>query len=170
MEQLIFITNGTGGCGKDTFADFMSERVRIMKVSSIDKVKEIARDCGWHGGKTERDRKFLSDLKLLTTEYSDLAFNDISKSVHRFRKSMTRDVLLIDIREPAEIERAKKTFGAKTILIVREGLDPISSNMADANVNNYDYDYVVYNDGTLEDFKQTVYDFVDNYILEKESK
>lgn len=169
MNKLIFITNGTGGCGKDTFANYMGERVRIMKVSSIDKVKDVAKECGWHGGKTERDRKFLSDLKLLTTAYSDLAFNDISKSVHRFRSSATRDVLLIDIREPEEIERAKKTFGAKTILIVRDGLAPIESNMADANVNNYNYDYVIHNDGTLEDFRKTVYDFVDNYIFEKES-
>lgn len=169
MDKQIFITNGTGGCGKDTFADFMKERLRVMKVSSIDKVKDVAKECGWHGGKTERDRKFLSDLKLLTTDYSDLAFVDISKSVHRFRESVTRDVLIIDIREPNEIERAKRTFGARTILIVRDGLESITSNMADANVNNYDYDFVIHNDGTLDDFRNTVYEFIDKHILEKES-
>lgn len=165
----IFIVNGSGGVGKDTFADFLKERIPVYKYSSIDKVKSIAKECGWDGGKTERDRKFLSDLKLLTTAYSDMPFNDIAKEVQKFRNHKALgDVMLIDIREPEEIERAKKTFGAMTILIKRESVPAITSNMADANVDNYEYDFVIYNDGTLDEFRELIHRFAD-FILEKEN-
>lgn len=165
MNKYIFITNGTGGCGKDTFASMLNEIVPTMKFSSIDMVKIIAKSCGWDGGKSERDRKFLSDLKLLTTEYSDLPFRSVKSTVNVFRKYDNRsEVLLIDIREPEEIERAKKEFGARTILITNNRVKPILSNMADANVNNYTYDIVIENNGTLDDLRETVQKFVNNYV------
>ena len=68
-------------CGKDTFATFLNEFVPTLKYSSIDRVKEIAKLCGWNGGKTERDRKFLSDLKMLTSAYSDMPLNAITSKV-----------------------------------------------------------------------------------------
>ena len=67
-SKQIVIINGTGGCGKDTFVSFVSKYKRVYNFSSIDKVKEIAKLIGWDGGKTDKDRKFLSDLKKLTTE------------------------------------------------------------------------------------------------------
>lgn len=160
MVKHIYITNGVGGCGKDTFANFLNDFIPVYKYSSIDKVKEIARFCHWDGGKTEKDRKFLSDLKLLLTEYNDLPFRDIKGHAELFLYwTNTKDVMLIDIREPAEIERAKRELGAETILIVNPNIPHITSNMADKNVYEYEYDYKIMNDGTLEDFRKTVEQF-----------
>lgn len=159
MEKHIYITNGVARCGKDTFAKLLNEFVPTIKYSSIDKVKDIAKKCGWNGGKTEKDRKFLSDLKCLTSEYSDLPFKDISRIVNDFLSARYIRVLLIDIREPEEIERAKKEFGAETILIVNQNIPHITSNMADKNVYNYKYDWVVRNNGTINDFRETVKKF-----------
>lgn len=164
MNKKIFITNGMARCGKDTFAKLLNEIIPTMKYSSIDKVKDIARLCGWNGGKTERDRKFLSDLKLLTTDYSDMPFSEIKKNVEKFMSDKTYEVMLIDIREPEEIERAKVVFGAKTILIENNRVKHIDSNMADANVYNYKYDYKIQNNGTLEEFKNNIQDFFANCI------
>lgn len=161
----IYITNGVGGCGKDTFANFLNELIPVMKYSSIDKVKGIARLCGWDGGKTEKDRKFLSDLKCLTTEYSEMPFEDLRYMVGVFRDKTNVDVMLIDIREPAEIERAKKEFGAETILIVNPNIPHIKSNMADKNVYEYEYDYKIMNNGTLEEFRETVKQFAEDRKL-----
>lgn len=170
MNKLIFIVNGSGGVGKDTFAEFLDEFVPVFKYSSVTKVKDIAKECGWTGGKTEKDRKFLSDLKLLTAAYSDMPFTDVTKAVDRFRRHMPhKHVMLIDIREPAEIERAKRTFGARTILIQSNRVAPITSNMADANVNKYEYDFVFGNHGSLEDFRELVEQFANEYILVKEN-
>lgn len=166
MNKHIFILNGMGGCGKDTFAGFLDEITPTLHYSSVAKVKEIAKKCGWNGGKTEKDRKFLSDLKLLTTEYNDLPFRDMSDWVNYFHYSALciQSVLLIDIREPAEIERAKKAFGAKTILIKNDRVPHIKSNMADNGVFDYDYDIVIENNGTLEDFRETVKKFAEEWV------
>lgn len=160
MKKHIYITNGVARCGKDTFAKFLGELVPVHKYSSIDKVKEIAEWCGWDSTKkTEKDRKFLSDLKLLLTEYNDLPFEDVKGEVDFFHRVSVRKVMLIDIREPAEIERAKKEFGAETILIVNPNIPHIMSNMADKNVYEYEYDYKIMNNGTLEKFRETTRQF-----------
>lgn len=162
MEKKIFITNGMARCGKDTFAEFLNEITPTLKYSSIDKVKEIAKLCGWDGGKTERDRKFLSDLKMLTTDYSNMPFEAIKSKVNEFLKDKEHKVLLVDIREPLEIEKARNAFNAKTILIINNRVKTISSNFGDANVFNFDYDITVENNGTLDDFRKNVRRFYDD--------
>ena len=151
-------------CGKDTFAKFLNDIIPTLKYSSIDKVKDIAKLCGWDGGKTEKDRKFLSDLKLLTTEYSNMPFEAIKSKVNDFLEDSKHVIMLIDIREPSEIDKAKTAFRAKTILIENKNVKTINSNMADANVLNYTYDYVIKNNGTLDDFKENVKDFASTVI------
>lgn len=52
----IFIVNGQGAAGKDTFEKFVKdfaeeENIKIGKISTIDFVKEIARKCYWNGEK-----------------------------------------------------------------------------------------------------------------------
>lgn len=157
----IYIVNGMARCGKDTFAGFLGGIIPTHKYSSVTKIKEIAKMCGWDGGKTEKDRKFLSDLKVLTTKYSDLAFKDIKAMVEWFKTKSPCEVLLIDIREPNEIHRARHEFGAKTILIKNDNIPMINSNMADAGVFNYEYDYILENNGTLDDFRETVARFAE---------
>ena len=166
MTQYIFITNGTGGCGKDTFANFVGEFVSTKKISSVDFVKKIANDCGWDGRKkTEQDRKFLSDLKCLLSEYNDLPFRKVKEQVLNFWAQNRYQVLFIDIREPIEIERAKRLFNAQTILIENNRVDRIITNEADANVYNYNYDFIIENNGTLEELREKAYKFVKENIV-----
>ena len=42
----VFITNGSGGNGKDTFAEFLDEYISVFKYSSIDLVKEMYENIG----------------------------------------------------------------------------------------------------------------------------
>ena len=39
MDKKIFVINGTGGSGKDTFVNFISKYAKVFNVSSVDKVK-----------------------------------------------------------------------------------------------------------------------------------
>ncbi len=158
----IIIINGTGGSGKDTFVEMTKKYTKVFNFSSIDKVKEIATLIGWKGTKTEKDRKFLSDLKKLTTEYNDLAFNSIKEAVEKFRNSPD-ELMFIHIREPEEIKRAVESFNAQTLLIKREGLDNINSNYSDASVDNYNYDYVI-NNTTLENLDKEAQNFVNSVL------
>ena len=159
-SKKIFIVNGMAGCGKDTFANIMDTIISTHKCSSIDIIKSIASMCGWDGTKTEKSRKFLSDLKILTTEYCDLSFNGIRDNVKDFLNHSSCGILLIDIREPEDIERAKKEFGAESIIIHNDRVTNITSNPADANVFNYTYDYTLYNNGSLDEFHDEIKSFV----------
>lgn len=94
MNKQIFVINGSGGTGKDTFVSLVSIELNdifrrfhtVINFSSVDKVKEIAKEIGWDGGKTERDRKLLSDLKILTSNYCDMPFESMKNKVNDFMK------------------------------------------------------------------------------------
>lgn len=167
MNKQVFIINGSGGVGKDAFVDLVTNASKwnVMNFSSVDKVKKIATLIGWDGGKTEKDRKFLSDLKMLCSDYCDMPFDSMKEKVKDFLNS-DAVILFLHIREPEEIERAKKEFNAKTILIKRDSIKHITSNIADGSVFNYDYDIVINNDLGLEEFKnkaKALYiDFLEN--------
>ena len=166
IEKQIIIINGTGGSGKDTFVEFCMQYANVMNFSSIDKVKEIATIIGWNGKKTEKDRKFLSDLKKLTTEYNDMAFNSIKEAVDIFYNS-DKEILFIHIREPEEVERAAFEFNAKTLLVKRDGLKNIETNYSDASVDNYNYDYII-NNTTLEELDNCALNFVEGLKKNKQ--
>lgn len=161
MEKLIVIINGTGGSGKDTFVEYVSNYANVVNFSSIDIVKEVARIAGWDGGKTPKDRKFLSDLKVLMSEYNDMPFRSMAEVVNRFIQS-DDEILFLHIREPENIKRAVLEFGASTLLIKRVGYENINSNYSDASVDNYDYDYRIEND-TLEGLDEQAMLFVSKF-------
>ena len=74
----------------------------------------------------------------------------------------------MDSREPAEIERFKKEFNATTVLVRRLG-DEVqeTSNESDANVLNYEYDFIVRNYGNMENLRMEAYRFL-AHMKEKE--
>ena len=181
MDKQIFIINGSGGSGKDLFINLVDKSIRninpkynwsyVTNYSSVSKVKDIAKKCGWNGGKTDKDRKFLSDLKLLLTDYNDLPFKCMSYVAEDFYDEYGSKMLFFHIREPDQIKRAVKVFNAKTILVKRDSVQHITSNVSDANVYNYDYDIIIENNGTEEKLeekaKQFLQDFYNDCFKEK---
>lgn len=157
----VLILNGVGTSGKGEFASRLAKYVPTIKYSIIDIVKEAADVLRWQGGKTEKDRKFLSDLLDLATEYNDSPYKDVASLVDAFKNELPEEVLIIDMREPKDIARAAKDFGAETILIRNPNVKKIESNHADRDVENYDYDYIIENNGTLEQLNDVVKNFVD---------
>ncbi|MCM1214030.1 MAG: hypothetical protein NC548_05870 [Lachnospiraceae bacterium] len=68
----IIIINGKGGCGKDSLIDGVAAHCWWpVTRSAVDKVKEAATVLGWDGGKSDKDRKFLHEMKNLSTEFND---------------------------------------------------------------------------------------------------
>ena len=170
----IFVQNSVGGSGKDTWASLLNKYIPTYKYSIVDLPKEAAKVLGWGGGKTEKDRKFLSDVMDLSTEYNDAPFKDVLSIVTDFKNNLLEyDVLIIDMRDPKDIARAVEEFGAKTILIRNPNVKKIVSNHADRDVENYKYDYIIENDGTLEQLERVAKLFVcdvicGEYIPEKD--
>ena len=161
VRKTVLIVNGKPRAGKDTFVELLSYMIPVYKYSIIEKVKCIALDCGWKGHKEERDRKFLYELKKLTDEYSDMSFVDVYEKIEAFANDEIKEVLFaVDIRDPEDIAMMKDLTGAFTVFIENENVPEITSNPADANVANYEYDFVIKNNGTIEDYKREVYNFL----------
>jgi hypothetical protein len=160
----LFILNGAGTCGKDTFVDFVREFLTVpcYCISSVTKVKEAALVLGWDGVKDEKGRKFLSDLKDLSTEAYEGPL--------RYMEACISDqpaVYFFMVREPVEIAKFVGLYPEmKTIHMTRPNNEVVNfNNHADNNAHNYHYDVQVYNDGTLDDLKEKARIFANGYIL-----
>ena len=170
----IVIVNGSGGCGKSTFEQMCTningERCTLI-CSTIDVIKEAARVMGWKGGKEQKDRKFLSDLKDLATEYNDCSYNYVLNKVNYFHDDLCdygvekQGIVFVDCREPQEIQKFVDRLGAITVLIRRPSVNSQDfSNHADAEVENFDYDYYIDNDGDLYDLRAKAEYFLDSIL------
>ncbi|MBQ5474748.1 MAG: hypothetical protein IIT65_08585 [Lachnospiraceae bacterium] len=168
----VVLVNGRQQSGKTTFEnicrrllgnDFCACR------STVDKVKEIAQMGGWDGKKTPAARKLLSDLKDIFTEYNDMPAEDIKAHLRAWDNEFQYydignrlHVFFIDDREPEHIDRLKKELNAITLLIRRPGdEDSETSNHADQNVFEYEYDYTIWNNGDLKDLEYKAKKFID---------
>lgn len=161
MGKNIVIINGTGGAGKDTFVSFCAEITKVLNVSTVDKVKEAAKILvGWNGEKDEVSRKLLVDLKQLSIAYNDAPTKYIVQKANEFQNSED-NLMFVHIREAEEIDKAKKLLNAKTLLITNPRVQLITSNDSDGKVNEYQYDYYIQNDGTLEDLKHKASKFIE---------
>ncbi len=165
MNKVAIVINGAGGVGKDTLCELAAKHFRVMNVSSITPIKEIAAMCGWDGSKDDRSRRFLSDLKRLSTEYNDYPTRWAMERYREFLDSEL-DILFVHIREASEIRKfINATQGAAISLLVRGG-DRMKKaeygNASDDEVENYDYDYYFVNDKSLAEAER---DFLS--LLEK---
>ena len=163
----IVIINGPAGAGKDLFVLFCTQLLGTDKVknySTVSYVKAIAAELGWDGTKDLKNRKFLSDLKDLLTEWEDLPYRKTRTEIEEFSTYVSykgadaekNSVMFIHCREPEEIARFKKDYGAETLLIRRELAEKQeTSNHADSRVFEYNYDTVVYNEGEMEDLRES---------------
>ena len=168
----IVVVNGRPGSGKTTFEYIIKKKMSAFceMRSTVDLVKEIAIFyAGWDGNKDLKNRKFLSDLKDLLTKFDNVPFNDIVRYKDIWESDMKRygvinhpHVLLVDSREPEEIQKFKDELGAVAVLIRRTEVEnEETSNHAVANVFDFDYDWVIENNGSLEDLELRTLDFLD---------
>ena len=174
MKQILII-NGSGGVGKDTFVNTLSNLISVYHTSIVNPVKEIAKRIGWDGSKTEQDRKFLSDLKVLIDNYNDSNYEKMAKIMRDFKEGrIDAQILCIDMREKHQIEKAKNEFGAKAVLVTRDSVAPITSNIADAGVFQIEYDYFINNNWTLAELYLETQNFLailtKNHLKEKPKK
>ena len=168
----VIVINGHGGCGKDTLISVIEKdtKYKVANESSIDPIKNIARQTtNWDGGKSDKDRKFLSDLKRIYTEYCDLPTNYlIDKYINNVVNG--KDMMFCHIREASEIDKFKealpKTAKVYTLLVYRDETDNHSyGNASDDDVNKYNYDFVFDNNKTLDEAAKSFIELI-NKIME----
>lgn len=168
-KPIVFIMNGSGGCGKDTFVELChyNSCYTCWHISTITPIKEMAKMAGWNGEKDEASRRFLSDLKDLCTQAQDTSFRYV-KEVIQDAEDDDIAYVFVDCREPEEIQRMVNEFGAITVYIDASKRVPfVTSNHADAEVANYNYDIYIDNNGNLGELgiqAEHMMDFYDKKI------
>lgn len=152
----IICVNGAPGSGKTTIENLCCDMLKGHGkiASTVDFVKKVALYAGWNGQKDLKGRKLLSDLKDILTEYNDIPIKQIEKEIRvwkdeleNFGINLNNCVMFCDVREPSELQKMKNYFNARCVLIRRPSVENLpTSNHADANINLFDYDYVLIND------------------------
>lgn len=170
QNKIVLITNGSGGCGKDTMTEIMNKYVNVKKVSSIDVFKRMLKDYTFDytfmHGKDEKYRKLLSTVKSAFIEFNDLPLKEMEKEILKFLETDDQ-VLLMDIREPEEIEKLIEcveqqkdymdNIKINTVLVINNNVPIIETVNSDKYVFNYaPYDYVMDNSYTLEILEQGI--------------
>ena len=177
MKQFVVIINGKGKVGKDTLIDFVSERYCTINISSIDIIKQVASELGWDGTKNEKSRKFLSDMKKISSEYNNFPIRYVIDEYRRFKFS-NEYIMFVHIREPEEIDKfitnlkEDKFFNNDTsiisLLITKDDIDNVVyGNNSDDNVENYDYDFIYNNNLPLDEAKEDFLKFFEDMLFTK---
>jgi hypothetical protein len=164
------VINGKGGCGKDTLINQAKQAFKVWNISSIDPVKDIARQLGYkEENKDDKSRKFLSDLKKLIVEWNDTPLRYCIDQTKSFIYSTIGSLLFVHIREPEEIQKYVKAVKAiineleevedidknsvkvHTLLVMRPLTDTKTyGNPSDDGVEEFKYDFVFNNNETNE--------------------
>lgn len=189
MKNKIFILNGLPRAGKDTFVQMIREEYEdiskgrvVYHTSVVNGVKELEKlitsdlykSLSTNSesikfilekskqNKDDRYRKFLSDLKDITEEYCDYWFLLLSDEMRRFNMDFNESIVFIDAREPKDIARLKKVFGADSVYVINDNLKHIADNHADkaATLDNYNYDYVIDNSSDFKHLRKVAKDFI----------
>lgn len=162
---MIFVINGKPGCGKDTFANMCVDLLpgKVLNISTVDYVKAVATTLGWSGVKTPENRKFLSDLKKVLTEWEDIPYKKVCDQIFMHPKAQ---VVFIHCREPEEIQKFVDRIGAYTLLIQRPTvISEHQINDSDNNVDNYNYDFTINNNGSIDDLKEQAREFLRQFLF-----
>lgn len=171
-DKLIIIINGKGGSGKDTCVEFVQDAYPklVFNVSAIDPIKRAAMKIGWAGAKTDKDRKFLADLKALSTEYNDYCTRYILDQIEIFRVT-NQKFMFIHCREPENIRKIELALTYcpikhVTLLIKRtETENRTYGNTSDDNVEDFSYDYTFFNSSdNIDMFKYLFMDFFEDSV------
>lgn len=181
--KYIVIVNGKPESGKTTFERKCIDYLDIQDLayglicSSISFIKEIYKQLGWDGKKTDKARKDLSILKQI---WIDKCNGPLKYTVDYVMKLDNNNdyVIFIDIREESEIIKFKELFTAlnpigikcTTIFIdMNDNTGLEYGNKSDDNVghNMSLYDEIIHNDGSIDDLKKLAQSFI-NKLLEEE--
>ena len=172
MDKVVIVINGQGGSGKDTVCKITAKRYKVMNISTVDPIKDIATYAGWQGEKTDAARKMLADLKQTFIAYNDLPLNYVLKKQKEFLEN-DDEIMFVHCRESEEIKKIVDNALLKTVTLLIRRNDPsfkhknkAYGNHADDDVEQYDYDFIYDgNNETIEQLEEDFNKFFDGVML-----
>ena len=171
----IYVISGKARHGKDTIALDIKEIYekkgeKVINLSYGSYIKEYAKKISdWDGNEDNKPRELLQELgtEVIRKKIDkDFFVRRICEDIKVY--SYYFDVITIsDARFPNELEWPKKNFdNVVNIRVIRDGYDSVlttkeQKHLTEVALDEYNnYDYVIHNDGTLDDLKVKVLDVV----------
>lgn len=178
MKPLIFIICGKARTGKDTIGgiiiDYLKEKNnKAVKMSYAKYLKMYAIDYfDWDGSDDTKPRDLLQQLG---TEIIRFKMNKPTFLIDRVVEDIEilsnyfDSFVICDAREEKEITIMKEKFNNVFSIKVNREVDILSDKQkkhyTEIALNNYkDYDYIIDNNGSLEELKDKVYSILKRII------
>lgn len=166
----VVVINGYPRTGKTTFTDICCEIAFPYgkNLSTVDFIKEIATLAGWDGTKDEKNRKFLSDLKQLMTDWDEVPMKKLKEAMEDHMTELAfndfdpnKAIFFVHCREPKEIQKLVDEFNAVTVIVSRDEVEENLSNESDKNVELFYYDVEVKNNASIQHLELTAKAFIE---------
>lgn len=158
--------------GKDTAAEIMKEYLemqgkKVLITHFADLLKYLCKSLfGWDGNKDERGRTLLQYIgtdvvgKKNPTYWAEF----IAGVLYMFEGEWDY-VLIPDCRYPVEIATMERTFDTTIVRVERPNFDnglteAQKNHPSEVDMDNYPFDYKILNNGTLEELRQEIYNFM----------
>lgn len=176
----VVIINGKPGAGKDEFVKqcrICLYNCRCVNISSVDIHKQILQKIGWDGETKLNDvRELLCRMKEFSILHGDIPTKYMLDTIFSYVGKDSDYVVFCHIREVAEIKkliralRGLRCMGITYITVFVRREDKIKSLNKDAcctsddvDIEDFDYDFIIDNFGTLDSLKSTASKFI-NYL------
>jgi dephospho-CoA kinase len=155
---------GFAGAGKDTAAEFLTKR-NWVRVAFADKLKTLALQFGWDGVKSENGRRLLQDLGMAARAYNERFWiNHADARIQQMQSwwKVSPKCVWTDIRFENEAEYVRSRGGI-IIRVVRSHQNQADFHESEMNQLDIVADYLVFNDGTIEELHNKIQNIIDNH-------
>jgi hypothetical protein len=155
------------GYKRVSFADPMRQALYVLspKLDNIVRLSEYVDDYGWDVAKQNQEVRRL--LQVFGTEvgrkmfgldfWIDIALKDLSGDTQ---------VVISDVRFPNEADAIAK-LGGSVWRINRKNHSAVNGHASEHAMDNYMFNHVIYNDGTLDDLSDEVFMLAKHLGLDK---
>ncbi len=174
--QNIILISGKAEHGKNAVADIIKDKLinyKIVNIAYADYLKWICKSyMGWNGGKDTYGRMLLQKYgtEVIRSQVPDFWVRNVAQLLEVLQNEFDF-VTISDCRFPNEINHMLKIFSEKVISLRVERPNYISAlteeqlkHLSETALDNYVFDYVIYNDGTIDDLEIKVDNFIKNEL------
>lgn len=163
--------------GKDTAAALIRDYLeaqgkRVLITHYADLVKFVCtKFFNWDGQKDEKGRTLLQYVGTdVISSQQPSYWVDFVISILKFFENEWDYVLIPDCRYPVEVTRMSTVFETQILRIERPNFESgltekQKQHISETSMDNYSFDAVIYNDSTLESFKEKLIEFTNTYLL-----
>jgi hypothetical protein len=179
---MIIGLSGYAQSGKDTVAELLCLNYKYQrrsfadpirhalltlnpKLDSITHISDLIQDYGWEIAKKNPEVRRL--LQVLGTDVGRRMFGDkVWVKMLMDELNYEDRVVISDVRFPNEAEAIKK-LGGVVLRINRRNHSAVNGHTSEHALDNYMFNYVIYNDGTVDDLTDEVFMLAMELGLEK---